>query len=348
MLDNYQCMLAPDLCSKSAAWQELVKIDDPELKELATLLLPTVVFSGRAPSTIKKYSSAFLRWKKWLTQKFEVDCCPTKPLQVSLYLTFLITKSSTSAPVEEAVNAISWGHQIACAEDPTQSEMVKQVLAGAKRILAHKTTKKEPITPEILSHLVDRFAGVEADLDDVRVITWCLIGFAGFLRYSELAALRESDIRIFPQHMEIFIESSKTDQYRDGAWVVVARTMTKICPVKMTERYISLGEISGSPDLQFFCGIICTKNGVKLRRNEGLSYTRMRELLLEKLEAIGLNPKLYGLHSLRAGGATAVANAGVPDRLFKRHGRWCSENAKDGYVKDSLANRLSVTKDMGL
>ena len=84
-------------------------------------------------------------------------------------------------------------------------------------MLAHKTTKKEPITPKILSHLVDRFAGVEADLDDVRVITWCLIGFAGFLRYSELVALRESNVRIFPQHMEIFIESSKTDQYRDGA-----------------------------------------------------------------------------------------------------------------------------------
>ena len=117
-------MFAPDLCSKSAAWQELAKIEDPELKELATLL-PTVVFSGRAPSTVKKYSSAFLRWKKWLTQKFEVDCCPAKPLQVSLYLTFLTTKSSTSAPVEEAVNAISWAHQIACTDDPTQSTLAQ-------------------------------------------------------------------------------------------------------------------------------------------------------------------------------------------------------------------------------
>ena len=81
-----------------------------------------------------------------------------------------------------------------------------------------------------------------------------------------------------------------------------------------------------------------------------LSCTRMRELLLEKLEKVGLNLKQYGLHSLRAGGATAAANAGVPvpDRLFKRHGRWRSENAKDGYVKDSLPDRLSVTKDMGL
>ena len=28
------------------------------------------------------------------------------------------------------------------------------------------------------------------------------------------------------------------------------------------------------------------------------------------------------------GGASTAANAGVPDRLFKKHGRWKSENAK--------------------
>ena len=66
------------------------------------------------------------------------------------------------------------------------------------------------------------------------------------------------------------------------------------------------------------------------------------------LQAVGLDTKQFGLHSLRAGGATAAANAGVPDRLFKRHGRWRSENAKDGYVKDSVAERLSVTRKIGL
>ena len=35
-----------------------------------------------------------------------------------------------------------------------------------------------------------------------------------------------------------------------------------------------------------------------------------------------------GTHSLRGGGATATANAGVQDRLFTRHGRWASELAK--------------------
>ncbi|XP_068236956.1 uncharacterized protein [Palaemon carinicauda] len=36
------------------------------------------------------------------------------------------------------------------------------------------------------------------------------------------------------------------------------------------------------------------------------------------------------------GGATSAANNGIKDRLSKRHGRWKSDKAKDGYIKDSL------------
>ena len=54
------------------------------------------------------------------------------------------------------------------------------------------------------------------------------------------------------------------------------------------------------------------------------------------------------VHSLRFGGATAAANAGVKDRMFKRHGRWVSENAKDGYGKDNLDSMLSVSKSLGI
>ena len=40
--------------------------------------------------------------------------------------------------------------------------------------------------------------------------------------------------------------------------------------------------------------------------------------------------------------------ASVPDRMFKRHGRWHSENAKDGYVKDLRKERLLVLQKHGL
>ena len=38
----------------------------------------------------------------------------------------------------------------------------------------------------------------------------------------------------------------------------------------------------------------------------------------------------------------------MPDRLFKRYGRWWSDNAKDGYIDDSADQRLSVSKSIGL
>ena len=148
--------------------------------------------------------------------------------------------------------------------------------------------------------------------------------------------------------MEIFIESSKTDQLRDGAWVVIARTGSPLCPVAMLERYMCMADNSVKQDRCLFRAIVKTKNGQKLRESGTVSYTRMRELVLEKLSTIGLDSRKFGLHSLRSGGASAAANAGVPDRMFKRHGRWRSENAKDGYIKDSFQERLLVSQKLGL
>ena len=70
--------------------------------------------------------------------------------------------------------------------------------------------------------------------------------------------------------------------------------------------------------------------------------------MLEAFKDIVPDIAAIGTHSLRIGGATAAAHAGVPDWLFKRHGRWASKSAKDGYVQDSLSSRLSVSKTLGI
>lgn len=82
--------------------------------------------------------------------------------------------------------------------------------------------------------------------------------------------------------------------------------------------------------------------------NKALSYMRMRELFIEAFGPFVSDIRRYGLHSLRAGGATSAANAGIADRSFKRHGRWRSEKAKNGYVKDSLEERLLVSQNLGI
>ena len=61
-----------------------------------------------------------------------------------------------------------------------------------------------------------------------------------------------------------------------------------------------------------------------------------------------LTVKKFGLHSLRSGGATAAANLGVNDRLFRKHGRWKSERVKKGYVHENIPFHLQVTKNLGL
>lgn len=63
----------------------------------------------------------------------------------------------TCSPVEEAVNALARVQQVGIVEDSTKHSLVVQVLHGAKHVMAHRVTKKEPITPDILSKLVERF-----------------------------------------------------------------------------------------------------------------------------------------------------------------------------------------------
>ena len=113
------------------------------------------------------------------------------------------------------------------------------------------------------------------------------------------------------------------------------------------ESYMQRGRVQLCGNLKLFRPIVGGKSD-KLRNTGGISYSNMRELLKKKLEQLGFPAADFSLHSLRAGGATAAAAAGVPDRVFKKYGRWKSESAKDGYVEDSFHERLSVTKSLGL
>ena len=91
-------------------------------------------------------------------------CGDQDKLEISLYRSFLAQTAKTSAPNVEAVSTLSCVNQIATVEDTTTHPLVVQVLVGIKRKLACATTKKEPLTPEILSTLVSRFGRQDASL----------------------------------------------------------------------------------------------------------------------------------------------------------------------------------------
>ena len=145
----------------------------------------------------------------------------------------------------------------------------------------------------------------------------------GFLRFSEVIKLRRCDIIKNKTFSSIFIEKSKKDVYREGGWVYLTKLDTVLCPIELVSQYFKKSNIRDNCQKYIFRGIITTKSHSNLRScDKHISYTCVRENVIEGLQNIGAETKLFGLHSLRAGGATVAANLGVNDRLFKKHGRW--------------------------
>ena len=97
--------------------------------------------------------------------------------------------------------------------------------------------------------------------------------------------------------MSIFLESSKCDQFRDGAWIVIARKDLPTCLVKALEDYISAAQINLSEDLPLFRALATPRSKEKVR-SRGISYTRARELIKDAFRDIKDVSKI-SVHSLR-------------------------------------------------
>ena len=175
----------------------------------------------------------------------------------------------------------------------------------------------------MVNTIVTKYGKVDADVKDLRISVIVLLGFAGFFRFKALENIRTSHIEFAHNHMSIFIPSSKTDVYRDGNKAVIARTGNVACQVNMVLRYMSAAKMDTNSSGLLIRQLIFRKNSnCYVLGNKGISYSRCREIFLDALASLGYDPKLFGLHSLRSGGATAVVNSfggTVSDRLLKSY-----------------------------
>ena len=119
-----------------------------------------------------------------------------------------------------------------------------------------------------------------------------------------------------------------------------------MCPVATSQRYLNMAKINENSEEFIFRSITSHRNHQHrtLEKNVPLSYTRARELFLDVVTTVGIEREEFSLHSLSSRGASAAANAGVNDRLFKSLGRWRSESAKDGYIDNNIEALLTVSR----
>ena len=311
--------------------------------------LKQTVFSSKACGTVVNYTSSLNRWIKFARDN-NLILFPVTVVDAALYFSYLSTSQVSAPVIETCFSALKWVHDIAGVSNPMVSPFVRNVVEGAKRQNAKPVAKKSPISPEALTACCTEYEH-SRELPIRRDISMALLLFAGFFRFNELAALAIQDISFSETHLTVKVTKSKTDQYRKGNEVVISRSGKVSCPVLNLERYMALAGIDTSHKTSdyLFKPLVKVRSGYKvIEKVKPLSYTRARESLVGLLSKFVPTTDIISLHSFRAGGATSAANAQVPDRCWKRHGRWQSETAKDGYVEDSLENRLLVSRSLGI
>ena len=318
-------------------------VDNERLAQSMTAYL----LDSRAPSTSTKYSGYFEKFEQFCESK-SVSAKPASSMAVALYLTHLMDSSKSLSVINSVLYAIKWKHSLHGYDDPTNDPFVKNLVESAKRLFSKPIVKKDVIDSSMLISLCERFQPFDS-LVHVRDLAMILLCYAGFLRFNDMSNLRCSDITFENDFLTLHLRSSKTDVYREGRDVLVAKGSTIACPYAMLQRYMILAGLDNKSESYLFKPLLQSK-GVHsvVKKDKQLSYTRARECIVKKLELVAPGLKL-GTHTLRASGATSAANmAGISDRCIKRHGRWKSDQAKDGYISDSIEKKLMVTKCLGL
>ena len=162
-------------------------------------------------------------WVDWCNSKQEVDLCPADSFYVVIFLNHILFTSGKKGSFITAFYGIRWGHHVMEFDSPTDNPFVQLAFEGCQRLSQSETTKKEPITSEMIKFLVNKFGGKNASLPDLRFLFTCLLDFSGFLRIDELLSIKIKQLRINSSHLEILVPKSKTYQHREGHIVYISR-----------------------------------------------------------------------------------------------------------------------------
>ena len=168
-------------------WQDFQDSIPPHLLSIAEDVKRTVIAS-KADGTIRTYLGSFKGWKRW-AKSSGLNYLPANPFHVVMYLQVILKSASSASPINNAVYSTDWIHGLAGFQKVSFHCLVQSVMGASKRILAKPKNRKEPITPEMLQQLVESVKD-KSCVASCRTLALCLIGFAGFLRLSELAIQR--------------------------------------------------------------------------------------------------------------------------------------------------------------
>ena len=106
-----------------------------------------------------------------------------------------------------------------------------------------------------LEQLVRTHGGDDASLADLRLLFIVLVGYAGFLRISEILAMQVKHIEFLPEGMSIYLPKRKNDQFRLGSKVFTARPTTLLVLWPYLSDYSPFCPTTVIPPILLFAGL---------------------------------------------------------------------------------------------
>lgn len=272
---------------------------------------------------------------------------PATPTTVAVYVSHLADRDLSPASLDQAIAVIRRFHRESGYTGQPDTAAARDVLRAHRRAWSdggHLVREAPPVALDQLRAMVE--ASDPKTVIGLRDRALLVLGFSLMARRSELAALDLADVREVPEGLLVRIRKSKTDQEARGAEIAVPfGSRPDTCPVRAVRAWraeladagVTSGPLLRSVSRHGRIGDGITGKGVSLAIRAAAGRARLT------------NADAFTGHSLRAGGATAAAKAGVPTGTIARHGRWSPTSpVVNKYVRTVDRWRDNAMADVGL
>jgi integrase len=257
-------------------------------------------------NTRKGYHYDWRAFARWCTSMHLVDL-PATPETVGLFVMAELLRKQKVSTVTRRVAVIVHEHKAAGLPSPA-SHSVHELLRGARRLRCERTRQVRPLALDELRQCSRLLAldGTPIALRDRAIL---VVGFASALRSASLAALAFEDAEFTDRGILLQIRREKQDQEGHGRMIgLPPGEHAETCPVKCLRAWL---DVRGAWPGPLFHRL--DSWGV---RGNALQAERICQIVQAAVARIGLDPKIYGGHSLRAGFVTQAGECGVGELLI--------------------------------
>ncbi len=299
---------------------------------------------AKADNTRRAYRAAVRAWCGWCA-KHDLPPLPASGQDVAAFLAGERGRKLSPETLKLRRAAIRYLHRAAGCPVPTDDVCVSETMAGITRDAARKGVvprKKVAATATILRRLLAPIAGDVRGLRDRAVL---LVGFAGALRRSELAAIRFEHLEKTDRGIRLTLPQTKGEQ-TDAVTVPLPYGDTELCPVHALEAWQQAAGLTEGPVFRRIWlpprpkpaataeppPLPATPAPARIG-TQAISPQTVAQIVQARAMAAGFGRRDLGGHSLKRGALTTGMDRGVHPAKLKRLGRHKSFDVLGEYLE---------------